>query len=147
MQESGRFSGFADDFVSGGVGSNEMNGGLSPGCLRMLELEGAGWAARREFLRKRRRDGAPVNLPDILVKGVGHGMVANKVLPLPMDVRTLHAKQRGAATSLLKEKTKLWLESDVGLEWQRERKMLFSAGIEEEVATAKGGGASSSTSK
>ena len=118
-------------------------GGLSTGC--MLELEGAGWRARRNFVRKRRRDGAPVTLPDVLIKGVGHGMVADRVLPLPMDVLTLHAKQRGSAASSLKEKT-TWLESDAGLEWLRERK-LFSGGTEEEVATAKGGGASSSTSK
>ena len=49
------------------------------------------------------------------------------ITPLQVDVRTLHAGQRGAAGSVLKESTKKWMESEAGLEWRKERRNLFSA--------------------
>ena len=89
---------------------------------------GVAWKARREFVRTRRQDGFPTKLPESAALGVAAGRVGDVVLPLPMDVATLHAKQKGAAASTLRGRTAHWLNSDAGQEWIKERALLFGEG-------------------
>ena len=91
-----------------------------------LDLENGGYSARREFVQKRRRLGSPHTLPDAAAHGLQRSQIGNLVVPLGVNVRALHAGQRGATKSVLKEKTTAWLESDAGLEWQKERQKLFA---------------------
>ncbi len=114
LAESGRFAGQAMMSM--------------PELAALDELRDAGWEGRRAYFRKRRKIGIPVDLPGAAVRGLESGRVGNLIIPLPVDVQTLHSRQRGATGSVLKEKTRSWLESEAGQEWQRERLMLFSAG-------------------
>ena len=86
---------------------------------------GVGWEARREFVRKRKEDGSPTNLPQVAARGVDAGRLGERVLPLPVDAKTLHARQRGAAGSVVKEKAASWLSSVAGQEWKQDRASLF----------------------
>ena len=56
------------------------------------------------------------------------------LVPLKVNVEALHAGQRGATKSVPMLKAKAWLESEAGLEWAQERKILFSAGEQEREA-------------
>ena len=97
-----------------------------PGVIRLVELEGGGYDTRREFVRKRRKVGVPQDLPDAAARGLQQGQVGNLVAPLGVNVRALHAHQRGATRSVRKDTTKAWLESEAGVEWQKERQKLFA---------------------
>ena len=100
-------------------------------------LQGVGYQGRRDFLRKRQRDGQPASLPASLSRALqkGHTYPGSNVLkPLAVDVRMLHAQQKQAAGSVLTEKTTSWLESEDGKQWSKERDALFS-GADQEVTT------------
>ena len=51
-------------------------------ALGGAELEGGGYDTRREFVRKRRKVGAPQDLPDAAARGLQRGQVGNLVAPL-----------------------------------------------------------------
>ncbi len=88
---------------------------------------GAGWEARRDFVRKRIRDGLPSDLPSVARAACPReGFLARA---LQQNVLALHAQQRSAADSVLREKTVSWLTSEAGQEWQKERQLLFSGGL------------------
>lgn len=124
LAESGRFAGQAAADVPALV------------ALGGMALEGAGYDARREFVGKRRKVGTPVELPGAAAHGLQRGQIGDVVVPLKVDVPTLHAGQRGATRSVLKEKTKAWLESEAGLEWQKERQKFFAPEeVEEDEST------------
>lgn len=97
-----------------------------PELEAMGVLKRAGYAGRRDFVRKRRKRAAPVDLPAVAQQGLEGSREGELVVPLPVDVLALHSTQRGGARNVLREKTKTWLESDAGKAWQQERLALFS---------------------
>ena len=82
----------------------------------------------REFERKRRKTGMPTALPQVIRDGVDSARQGDKTLALQPDNLNLHAAQRGAAGSVMKEKARTWLDSDFGKEWLEERAKLFLGG-------------------
>ena len=129
LADSGRFA--------GDLGEVEM-------CMLDHDIVGLGigWEERREFVRKRRRAGMPDTLPTAAQIGQNRGRVGNLIAPLPLDVKHLHAEQRSAAGSVLRERATAWLLSQAGQEWQRERQILFhdaAGGLIFEAACPQGG--------
>ena len=108
--DSGRFA----------EGSGEMV--LQPSDLGL----GAGYAAKREFIVERRRDGTPSGMPEAAQRGIRTSAASGLVAPLPLDVPGLHALQKNHAGSELRSKAVLWLDSEAGKEWVKERTALFS---------------------
>ena len=98
------------------------------GCKSGLWLGGVAWKARRDFARTRRDDGLPTQLPQAAARGVDAGRIGDVILPLPMDVATLHGRQRGEAASTLRSRAAHWLSSEAGQEWIKERALLFGEG-------------------
>ena len=87
-----------------------------------------GWKARYDFCRTRQEDGLPTQLPPSAARGVAAGRAGDLILPLPMDVATLHSRQRGEAASTLRKRAADWLSSEAGQEWKKERALLFGEG-------------------
>ena len=98
---------------------------VEPGLV--AELRGQGAGARRSGLRERARGGAPSDLPASLAKVVHRASHGGYVTPLPLDVLTLHAEQRGATRSVTRARARSWLESDAGRDWMQERSKIFQA--------------------
>lgn len=85
-------------------------------------------ADRRKFLAERSRSSRPTDLPDVIVQSLRKSKdVSGLVKPVPVDVRHLHADQRGAAKSVLREKVADWLAKEPGPVWQQERGLLLRA--------------------
>ena len=105
---------------------------------------GAGDAGRRAFLRERRQVGIPTELPSAAARSIRRHCIGGTIAPLPVDVKALHSSQRGAAATVLKEKTRAFWQSEAGADWRRERMELFGegdAGQPSEGAAAAPGGA------
>jgi len=107
---------------------------LQPDLIAELYKQG-----RRDTLaglRKRESAGSPKDLPESVQVALQRASHGEKVIPLPPDVLTLRAEQRGAAGSVTKARARQWLESDAGREWQKERATIFSAddAVDDEAA-------------
>ena len=89
---------------------------------------GAGDAGRRAFVRERRQGGIPTELPSGAARNLRRNCIGGVIAPLPVDVKALHSSQRGAAATVLKEKTRAFWQSEAGAEWRRERSELFGEG-------------------
>ena len=132
LEASGRFHG-----NSAGCDTTEFQ----PASI--MALTGQGYATRRQFLQARDKGGKPTTFPKALQGEVGKHIIHGQVQPVQAGVLELHAHQRGATKSVLREKTTAWLESDGGKAWLAERAVLFgSGGAEERVAPvlSSGGG-------
>eukprot|EP00959_Pyramimonas_sp_CCMP1952_P005416 114146-Pyramimonas_sp.AAC.1 len=75
---------------------------------------GGGDVGRRAFLRGRRGLGTPTELPSTVARHVRRNCVNGTMAPLPVDVRTLRASQRGVASATLRAQTKAFWESEAG---------------------------------
>jgi hypothetical protein len=107
---------------------------LQPDLIAELYKQG-----RRDTLaglRKRESAGSPKDLPESVQVALQRASHGEKVIPLPPDVLTLRAEQRGAAGSVTKARARQWLESDAGREWLKERAKIFSAddAVDDEAA-------------
>jgi len=78
-------------------------------------------------LRQRESAGSPKDLPEAVQVALQRASHGETVIPLPTDVLTLRAEQRGAAGSVTKARARQWLESDAGREWLKERAKIFAA--------------------
>ena len=98
-----------DDVVADAAGSGAFT------LLDSMQLANAGNLGRQAFLRKRRAKGRPLDLPNVLETSVTNALDKDgAVKPLPVDIRTLHAQQKGFAESSLKQLMQTWLQSDQG---------------------------------
>lgn len=100
---------------------------LQPGGFETLQ--GQGVAARQDYLKHRARSAKPLTLPEVVHQGISKAVTNDGVVqPLPANTQVAHALQRGAASSVVREKLSSWLQSKEGLQWQAERKELFHGG-------------------
>lgn len=119
MARSGRFSGT--------MSAEEAAMVLQPGGFETLQ--GQGVAARQDYLKHRARSAKPLTLPEVVHQGISKAVTNDGVVqPLPANTQVAHALQRGAASSVVREKLSSWLQSKEGLQWQAERKELFHGG-------------------
>ena len=119
LARSGRFSGT--------MSAEEAAMVLQPGGFETLQ--GQGVAARQDFLKHRARSAKPLTLPEVVHQGISKAVTNDGVVqPLPANTQVAHALQRGAASSVVREKLSSWLQSKEGLQWQAERKELFHGG-------------------
>lgn len=95
--------------------------------------------ARRLIIQGRSKHSKPVDLPAVVGKAldrcIGHDGL---VKPLPLDVRHLHAQQRGATGSVLRERIAGWFDTKAGQTWQEERALLLRADDGECVENKRG---------
>ena len=83
---------------------------------------------RQALLRQRSKLSWPTVLPMEMVAAVdGCRDSIARVVPLALDVRHLHSRQRGAAVSVGRERVKGWLSSDAGKCWSQDRAKLIQA--------------------
>ena len=96
------------------------------------DLDGAGGRKRRAFFQDRARESKPVTLPQLLEATVQAACPAGGLIrALPVDVGHLHAQERGAAVSSLRERMRNWTDTEQGQTWLTERAALFQADDDE----------------
>ena len=84
--------------------------------------------ARRACLSQRSKLSWPTTLPPEMVAAIdGCKDSAGQIAPLALDVRHLHAQQRGATMSVGRERVKGWLSSDAGQSWVQDQAKLTQA--------------------
>ena len=84
--------------------------------------------SRRAFLRQRREESRPTELPPVMAQAVQRCARKGKVVPtLALDVPELHARQKGATVSALRQKEAEWQRR-----WQEEKRLLTLADDPEE---------------
>ncbi len=85
-------------------------------------------ALRRQALRQRDRDRGMVAMPAAIAAGLRSSADASgRTQPLPLTVRHLHARQRGATGSVLKSHQTEWIEAKGQASWRAERDKLLKA--------------------
>ncbi len=121
---------YASGRTCAGLTAEDAHALLQPDTL--CELPNA--TARRAFLSHRARSSKPIDLPPAMETALQDCRdAAGIVQPMPLNVRHLHAQQRGAAGSTLHEMVSDWLQTPTGRAWQAERDCLFRADEEQEA--------------
>ena len=81
---------------------------------------------RRQWLTGRNRPHA--DLPAVMQRAVRQSVDKDgRMSALQLDAQHLHARQRGATSSVMHERLCIWLRSEAGQAWSKERAKMLQA--------------------